>query len=295
MAPLVSILVPIYNHAKYLEECLNAVRDLNYPNFELILCNDGSTDDSYEIAKNWLERHPSLAAKLLTQENQGVCKTLNRLIRESSGEYITLCASDDVLTIDSLLARVNYLEKNPDKMACIGDAFVINEHSIRTNESAMRTLYNADFQLLSEDIASELVLRWSVVGPTLLIRRSAYEVLGLYDETFLVEDREFYLRLLAQNLLVFLPIPVASYRLHQTNISRRSIAARLVVLEQVARSNVKHSNRFSGVKKYFLASHNIDIFILSLSKVHFRYYPLQIFRSLRKGFFSVIAKLVRIV
>lgn len=295
MAPLVSILIPVYNHAQYLDECLDAMLELDYPNIELLLCNDGSSDDSYTVAERWLAHHPSIPAKLFTQDNQGVCKTLNRLIRESSGEYITLCASDDILTPDSLTARVNYLEQHMSAKACIGDAYIINEHSEITSQSAMKTLYKADFHQLEADIVAELVLNWSVVGPTLLIRRSAYNTLGFYDESLLVEDREFYLRLLSDNSLVFLPLSVACYRVHQTNMSRRNIPSRLIVLEQVAKSNVKHCNKFKGGIRYFLASHNIDLFILSLSESKRRYYPLQIFRLLRKSLFGSLAKLGRIL
>lgn len=282
MQPLVSILIPVYNHALYVEECLNALPRLNYPNIEVLMCDDGSTDNSYAIAENWVQRHPQIKAKLFRQENQGVCKTLNRLIRESSGQYITLCASDDVLAKDGLKQRIELLEADSSKLACIGDAIVINEYSNKISSSAMISLYRANYKKLQSDIVSELVIRWSVVGPTLLIKRTAYEIFGLYDETLTVEDREFYLRLLAKNALLFHPNIVSSYRIHSSNISRKSIASRLDILQQVAIANVKHADSFSGICRLFLISHKVDLYFLSMSKSTMLYFPLQSFRLLRK-------------
>lgn len=288
MKPLVSILVPVFNHSEYIEECLDSILNLDYPNVELVLCDDGSKDDSYAKVKSWLARNQSVRAKLLTQKNQGVCKTLNRLIKESSGEYISICASDDLLTSNCFTERVKLLEQNSAKLACIGDATLINENSQKIAESAMKTLYGSDFKCLQLDIVTELVLRWSIVGPSLLINRQAYDKYGFYDESFLIEDREFYLRLLADNVLIFIPDVVSKYRIHESNISRKSISSRLVVLEQVALSNLKHSNSFSGFNKLFLLSHKVDLFLLNFTSFNFRYYVLQAFRTIRKSIVTVV-------
>lgn len=263
MQPSVSILIPVYNHSLYIEECLNAITCLNYSNIEVLICDDGSKDDSYIISENWVKRNSHIKSKLFTQENQGVCKTLNRLIRESSGEYITICASDDVLATDGITQRIERIQEDRSKLACIADAYVIDEHSKVTAQSAMNTLYNASHDLLQTDIVRELVLRWSVVGPTLLIKRSAYNIIGFYDESLLVEDRDFYLRLLARNGLIYVNTTVASYRVHANNSSRKSLAARLIVLRDIAISNVKYINQFGGVEKLFLQTHIVDLLIFN--------------------------------
>lgn len=265
MQPLVSILIPVYNHAQYIEECLNAIPALNYPNIEVLICDDGSKDNSYAMAENWIQQHPEIKAKLFRQDNQGVCKTLNRLIRESSGEYITLCASDDVLAKDGIAQRVKLLEADSTKLACIGDAVVINELSFVTSQSAMKILYSASYDLLQTDIVRELVLRWSVVGPTLLIRKSAYFNLGFYDSELLVEDREFFLRLLSKDALIFYPYSVAAYRIHSNNSSRKSYSSRVKILQQIAISNLKHYQSFNGFLKFFLMSHKVDLLFFRLS------------------------------
>tara|TARA_R110002049_G_scaffold282197_1_gene461996 strand:- start:813 stop:1700 length:888 start_codon:yes stop_codon:yes gene_type:complete len=281
MTPLVSILIPVFNHSVYIEECLDSILNLDYPNIELVLCDDGSKDDSYEKVKNWLQKNKSIRAKLLTQKNQGVCKTLNRLIKESSGVYISICASDDFLTPKGIQQRVTALEKNPTKLAVIGDAKLVDQNSNIIAASAMKYLYKADYHQLRNDLASELVFQWSVVGPTLLIRREAYNQVGLYDENLVVEDREFYLRLLKCDGLIFIPEIVSGYRIHTGNASRKSKSAKLIVLKEVAISNCKHFKGFHGLKRLFLISHKIDLFILQGNKKYFSYEILFFYRAIR--------------
>lgn len=281
MAPLVSILIPVFNHSDYIEECLDSVLNLDYPNIELVLCDDGSKDDSYEKVKNWLFKNQSIRAKLLIQENQGVCKTLNRLIKESSGEYISICASDDFLTPKGIQQRVTALEQNPTKLAVIGDAKLINQDSNMISESAMKYLYKANYHHLQDNLVSELIFQWSVVGPTLLIKREAYNKVGLYDESLIVEDREFYLRLLKFDGLLFIPEIVSGYRIHTGNASRKNKKAKLIVLKDVATSNCKHYKEFHGLKKIFLKSYKVDLFILMGINSAFSYEILFLYRGIR--------------
>lgn len=288
--PLVSILVPIYNHSDYILECLNSIANVEYDNIEVLLCDDGSTDHSYLIAQKWVQDHPEIQVLLFKQDNMGVCKTLNRLIKSANGYYVTLCASDDSLISDGITKRIEILESHSEFDAVVGDAHLIDQDSDLLNKSAMKSLYKADFKLLSEDIASELILKWSIVGPTLLIKKETYNNLGLYDEKLLVEDRDFYLRLLENDSLFFYPKPVACYRVHTGNASRGSIAARLNVIHQVAISNVKHYKNFTGINRLFLKSHFIDLLLLKCGGKKSSFFLLYIYRSARYTITTLIRK-----
>jgi len=288
MEPLVSILIPVFNHSKFVLDCLNSTLTIDYPNIELVICDDGSTDDSYLKVKTWLESNPSVRGKLFTQKNQGVCKTLNRLIKESSGEYVALCASDDCLTSDSIKLRVLALQQHPNKLAVIGDALLIDQESNVIAKSAMQHLYKANYCKLQTDLISELIFRWSVVGPSLLLNKDAYNQIGFYNENLLVEDRDFYLRLLKINSLIFIPETVSCYRIHTGNASRKSIAARLVILKDVAVSNYQHADSFTGLKKAFLLSHKVDLLVLEKTKTFITYRLLFVIRGLRYYAFNFI-------
>jgi glycosyltransferase involved in cell wall biosynthesis len=287
---LVSILIPVFNHEKYIEECLTSIINLTYHNIEVLICDDGSADNSLSIVKAWCLQHPGLNIKVFTQENKGVCHTLNRLLSEASGEFITICASDDALLPDSISLRLDVMHSDPKIEAVIGDAIVINGDSVEVNRSAMKSLYNANFSALAARPSRELVFNWSVVGPTLLAKRSLYNKIGMYDPNLLVEDRDFYLRCLAINCLKFVPDIVAKYRVHSDNASRKSLAARANIWCQVALSNVKNAPLFIGLEKSFLSSHKIDLFLLSFE----RKLPILViifgFRATRRIIFGLIYK-----
>ena len=129
MDELVSVLIPLYNHEKYINECLNSIKNQTYDNLELIIINDGSSDNSEQVVKLWIENNKNLDITYISQENQGVTKTLNKMIGLAKGKYITLCASDDILTTESIEKRVDFLRNNSLLEACIGDANVIGTNS----------------------------------------------------------------------------------------------------------------------------------------------------------------------
>lgn len=99
--PLISIVVPVYNVEKYLKECLDSICSQTYNNFELILVNDGSTDNSYEICKTFVEKDSRI--KVIQQKNSGLVVACKNGIKLSKGEYVCFVDSDDAI-------EENYLE-----------------------------------------------------------------------------------------------------------------------------------------------------------------------------------------
>ena len=106
--PLVSIIVPIYNTAKYLPKCLDSILNQTYQNLEIILVDDGSTDDSGTIAKNYAKKDSRI--KVIHQENAGQSSARNLGLKKSTGEYISFIDSDDEIKsnfISNLLTPFN--------------------------------------------------------------------------------------------------------------------------------------------------------------------------------------------
>jgi len=292
--PLISVVVPVYNHANYITECLNSLKNQDYPNVEIIICDDGSNDNSVEVIKKWILNNSEVNTSFFEQENKGVCRTLNKLIKIARGEYISLCASDDVLTTDSLSARYNFLV-NKNESAVISDSFTINGDSIITDSSSISHLYRGNLNKLQDDIVNECVYNWAVAGPVLLIKKSLYNLVGLYDETLLTEDRDFYLRLLAGGHLTFINQPLAKYRVHSGNASRTGIKKRLLISKQVALSNIKNAPLFTGAKKVFLMSHKLDLLLIKLlGKNNFCFIILSLYRASRY-YFTKLLRLLTII
>ena len=114
---IISIIVPIYNVEKYLEECLESILNQTYTNIEVILVNDGSTDKSKEICERFCQQDSRF--KLVTQANQGVSIARNSGVRESIGEYIMFVDSDDVVKENIVEVLFSYMKEDVDIVECI--------------------------------------------------------------------------------------------------------------------------------------------------------------------------------
>lgn len=251
-----SVLVPAFNHQEYIEGCLDSIAESSYAPLEILVIDDGSTDATYARACNWMENNAHRVKRVAVsrQTNQGITRTLNALISLARGEYISPLGSDDLLVPDGIALRVSVLQDHPEWLAVFGDCSIINCVGRQEAASALDSMYHAYFPALLDPrcIARELILRWSVVGPSMLARRAAYDVdigVGLYDERLQVEDRDFYLRLLAINALGFIDKTVARYRVHGGNsiYLRASIVSSDVVLAEW-----RNATSFGGLNRWLL-------------------------------------------
>src|SRR5262245_23120010 len=223
-APLVSVLVPLYNQAQYVRECLDSVAQCDYSEIEIIVIDDGSTDGSREVVQSWRRDNTERFVKYIRHTgNQGICRSLNDGIRAADGEFIALLASDDMLLPNGILDRVEYLLGHTEKLAVFADCHVIRSDGSLHVESGIEDLYpyrGMRKKNLESDssIAENVICHWGVPGPVFMCRAKAYQIVGSYDESLLVEDWDMYLRIAATGRLGFLPAYVAKYRVHSANM-----------------------------------------------------------------------------
>ena len=105
---LISVIVPVYNVEEYLDECLESIKRQTYKNIEVILVNDGSTDNSQEICERYCQQDPRF--HLINQENRGLSGARNRGIQESTAEFITFVDSDDIIKDDMLYQLIEKMD-----------------------------------------------------------------------------------------------------------------------------------------------------------------------------------------
>ncbi len=118
MKTLFSIVVPVYNAAASLPETLASIAAQSCKDFELILVNDGSSDDSGTIIKNWLQHHPDIKGVLIEQENQGLGAARNRAIKQAQGQWVALLDADDRWSPDKLERVATWVEEFELDIAC---------------------------------------------------------------------------------------------------------------------------------------------------------------------------------
>ena len=221
--PLVTVVVPAYNHPDYVGQCIESIRAQTYPNVELIVLNDGSTDATGRTIERALENYP-YPYQYINKENEGLVKTLNRGLRLAKGKYCCQIASDDVLTPDSVEIRVGFLEKSPEVDVVFADGYRIHdtvEQRFRCLKSKRKRHFGAKRMYLP------LLKHQFVMFATAMFRRDLFDRIGYFDEDFrFFEDLEMKFRVALHAKVGFLDRPVLYHRIHAGNISRNIEAKR---------------------------------------------------------------------
>lgn len=237
--PLVTVGVASFNNADYLVDTLESIRQQDYPNWELIIVDDCSRDNSVEVAQNWLIAHPEVRGKIvLSNSNQGICATFNKSVQLAQGKYYSLIGSDDLYLPDKLSRQVAELEKLSAEYAVVyGDITNIDE----TGQPLFDNTIAGIDEPHPEGEVYEAVLRRNFI-PAMgqLVRVQVFEQVGLYDETLAYEDWDMWLRITKTFKVKYLPGVVARYRLHQRSIS---VARRLQLIESSTRLLEKHTGQ----------------------------------------------------
>jgi glycosyltransferase involved in cell wall biosynthesis len=254
--PLVSILIPAYNHENFVVQCLNSALADPYPNKELVIIDDGSSDGTGAKIAAWTAKHgAAIKTDYVSRPNRGIAATLNELAQRANGEFLRLGASDDYFLPGGLQAQVDYLQAHPRKLAVIGDSVVVGKEGETLHASALsdlRRVKKAGY--LSDDgIRREVVSRWAVGGPVTMIRKKAFESIGRWCEDLRIDDWSLFLRLVATDGLGFIDVKVSAYRIHGNNISwTHDTTARIANLGDAAKTARRHIALFDEPCKTLL-------------------------------------------
>lgn len=110
--PLVSIIIPSFNHEKFVGATIESVLEQTYPCIELIVIDDGSSDDTLKVVRKY--EQSSHGMRVIAQENQGLSQTLNNALKHAHGEYVAFIASDDVMHPEKTEKQVAFLDAHPE-------------------------------------------------------------------------------------------------------------------------------------------------------------------------------------
>jgi glycosyltransferase involved in cell wall biosynthesis len=219
--PLVSIITPLYNHARYitagLDSLLADVSD-SYSNVEVVMIDDGSKDNSFEVAQAWRAAHPDAFVdfRLTRQTNAGLCRTLNRLVAASRGEFVTQLQSDDFYLPGGIRMRVEALRAHPEWLGVFADCHIVDESGKLLTNSGVEFTGRDRAILSSPLLAREQIINIGIPFQFMMMRRSAFDAVngvGPYDESLIYEDRDLATRLLARNAFGFVDHAAVAYRI----------------------------------------------------------------------------------
>lgn len=220
--PMVSIVIPMYNAEKYIEETIKSVLVQTYQNIEIVIVDDGSTDHSYTIASNY-EGMRNL--RIIRQPNTGNSAARNTGLRAVKGEWIQFLDADDLLSSDKIEAQMELVDKYGS------DCIYLSDYGRFWNNP------QCDAQLMplqaTEDycLGIEMLIKlWSQVADTIittwLINKKHIDVAGNFNTAFtILEDAEFLCRILKQNMPIkFTPRGASYYRQNVAGSVTKSIS-----------------------------------------------------------------------
>lgn len=218
--PLVTIIAVCYNHARFITECLDSIRNQAYPHVQLIIMDDSSQDDSVKIIRDWVQRYGIECNVIAHQKNQGLCRTLNEALELALGKYISLIATDDSWLPDKLSRQVAIMEALPSDVGIVySDAYQMDEHGQRL--SKMFIAAHRQFETMPEGNLRESLIEGNFIpAMATLIRRDVYDRVGYYDERLAFEDWDFWLRVTCHFRFTYCPHPSANYRILETSMAR---------------------------------------------------------------------------
>ena len=221
--PLVSIIIPSYNQARFLRETLESVFSQDYPHIEVIVVDGGSTDGSVEIIREYADR----LAYWESEKDRGQSHAINKGYAKSTGEIVNWLCSDDVLFPGVIRKIVDAFVANPGAIGVFGSAVFTNERSEVI--APLPVSYGGFHELLRF-----WGFRADLNQPSLYFRRTAIERSGYYlnEDYHHAMDYDFWCRVLGGETLVDLGIPVATFRRHEsakTTASDRYLDEKLVI------------------------------------------------------------------
>jgi glycosyltransferase involved in cell wall biosynthesis len=224
-SPLVSVIIPAYNQGHYLGKAIQSVLDQTYPSFEVLVVDDGSTDDTAVVTRQFADAR----VRYIYKDNGGLSSARNTGVRNSSGEFLTYLDSDDLFLPTKLSLLVEALQARPEAGFAAGQSIPIDE-----NEQPISTIFDTP---IPED-TRRLVLGNPLHVGSVMVRRDWQARAGEFDESLRsYEDWDMWLRLARLGCpMIYVPEPVSLYRFHtaqMTRIGQQMTTATFAVLDKL--------------------------------------------------------------
>jgi glycosyltransferase involved in cell wall biosynthesis len=210
--PEVSVIVPVYNAARYLESALASVQAQTFSDFEIVVVDDGSTDNSKALLEKLAARDPRI--RIVSRPNTGIVGALNDALAASRGEFIARMDADDLCLPQRFAKQVAFLRAHP-VCVCVGSAFLYIDAAGSLIKECARP---ADHETIERELLSGN--GGVIIHPSAMFRRAAIEQAGRYREKAQwIEDLDLYLRLARIGTLSNLPEVLFHYRFHEQSVN----------------------------------------------------------------------------
>lgn len=237
----VSVIMPCYNSSTYIEKAIESILNQYFSDFEFIIVNDGSKDDTEEKILNFKDDR---IVYIRNDVNKGNYASRNKGLRIASGEYIAVMDSDDISLPERLECQYTFLQKNQEIGGVGSFSYMINEEDEHIGIIHRPTSY--------EDLKIALLTDNHITHPTFFFRRSLVEKKALYYDEFFIyaADYDYVSRISYQAPIVNIDIPLIKYRYHKKQVSRKYKEAQLSYADIIKLRQIEYSGvSFEGNQK----------------------------------------------
>jgi len=224
---LVSVVIPVYNSAKFLEECLNSILTQSYRNIEIIAVDDGSTDASSDILERYSDK-----INIISQKNQGLASALNLGISEMKGNWLKWFSPDDVMYPNAIEILIDETKNHSGNTI-----FYSNWNIIDDAGNTLREFHESNYNELSEfDFNVRLLDGQQINVNTTLIPATLFKKYGVRElDDPVAIDYDFFLRsaLLHNAKFRLTSQPLVKYRIHSDQLSHKNISKTLNYISEI--------------------------------------------------------------
>lgn len=245
--PKVSVIIPTYNSSKFVEEAINSIILQSYKNIEIIVIDDGSTDNTKDVLNKYIN---DSTITYCYQKNGGPGAARNRGIKESIGDFVCFLDSDDVYLPDSILDRAQVLKNYPEVGLCFSDYFLqTKQHQTKIiphNRQYSKFNEAIEFSTKERNIYIFPKKSYNLVVPSCylhtsscMLRKSVLDIVGLFrTDIFCAEDNDLWLRISMHCKIAFIDKVGSIYKTHRSSLyipSERYLKDLIVFLEDIIR------------------------------------------------------------
>jgi glycosyltransferase involved in cell wall biosynthesis len=241
--PLVSVIIPTYNRSQYICYAIDSVLAQTYENIEIIVVDDGSTDDTRDILQLYDSK-----IKYIFQNNSGPSTARNSGIKQANGDLIAFLDSDDIWLPEKLEYQVQLLEQSPDSIGLVACGYyIIDALGKKIGNPKINRNHKIHKSFLIEIMVHNAL---SGGGSGALVRRECFKKVGLFDEELWIgEDWDIWIRISKQYEIAFVESPLFKYRTHLGNLCNCNPRSKEDA-KRIVRKNIEKRNLILLIKAY---------------------------------------------
>lgn len=217
MKALVSIIIPTYNSAPYIQEAVTSVLQQTYQSIEIIIVDDGSTDGTKQVLADYIKNG---GITYIPKENGGPASARNVGIRSARGEFISFLDADDIWGADKLKRQIPLFQDLNVGLVYSDMTFLGAKTKNATHSEGTKGFFRGN-------VLRQLIMNNFIPTSSVVVRRSVFEKIGLFDEDrrlIAVEDYDLWLKIAHEFNIDFVDEPLVNYRLHENQISKNANA-----------------------------------------------------------------------